>query len=171
MCYTADARVAVFPVTRWSRNLCDWRERPRELQQKILEQVGRAQGPVAVRVHSSGDFFDESYVTWWREIMAAVPGAAFWAYTRSWNVAALRPALEALRTRPNFQLFASWDTDMPAPPVGWRVSEVVRDEPPFSEGAALGSLLCPEQTGRRANCASCGYCMKGHQGNITFFLH
>ena len=37
----------------------------------------------AVRIHSSGDFFNQAYFDHWLEIARTNPGVEFWAYTKS----------------------------------------------------------------------------------------
>ena len=41
------------------------------------------EGAVAVRIHSSGDFFRQSYFDDWLDYCAARPAVSFWAYTKS----------------------------------------------------------------------------------------
>ena len=64
---------------------------------------------VLIRLHISGDFDSAPYIDRWAEILRARPHLTVWAYTKSWRVPELRPALERLRALPNMQLFASMD--------------------------------------------------------------
>jgi hypothetical protein len=74
-----------------------------------------------LRIHISGDFDSVAYINSWRARLLERPDITAWAYTRSWRVPALLPALEELRALPNFQLFASMDpTCKELPPAGWR---------------------------------------------------
>mgnify|MGYP003679303408 FL=1 len=119
----------------------------------------------AVRIHASGDFDTVEYIEQIHDWVRAHPDTLFWAYTRSWRVAGLLPALESLRSEPNVQLFASTDkTIAEPPPDGWRVAFIIGDD--RYDGPA-----CMEQTGAKSDCAACGFCFKGQSKNIGFALH
>lgn len=118
----------------------------------------------AMRIHVSGDFYSAPYVTMWIYIARSSPRTQFWAYTRSWNVPALLPALERLRALPNFELFASSDPGMPDPPSHWRVAYLETD--PRANG-----LPCPHQYGGASSCHECRYCLRPGKGNVVFKIH
>lgn len=171
-CYNADSRAEVFPIADWLDNWSWFMTDPERLAERICGQILDAEGTVAVRIHSSGDFFSVPYITFWSDIARRSAGAAFWAYTRSWADPALSGPLEALAALPNVHLFASWDRSMPRPPAGWRVSFVLDDpDDPIPEDVIGPSTLCPEQDGRAANCASCGICITARPDSIVFLLH
>ena len=117
-----------------------------------------------VRIHVSGDFHSRSYVMAWKRICAAFPQTRFWAYTRSYVVPELSPALEQLRALDNVQVFASTDPTMPLPPDRWRVAFIETD--PRATG-----VLCKEQTQQHESCLACGYCFREHAGNVVFKVH
>ena len=116
------------------------------------------------RIHAGGDFYSAEYIAKWVEIARRVPGIKFWAYTRSWNIAELLPALEVLRAVPNVQLFASFDSTMPMPPRTWRQAGEAGD-------SRAGRFICPVQTGAKASCKECKYCFVGFRGDVTFQAH
>lgn len=117
------------------------------------------------RIHVAGDFDDVAYIHAWRFLAQSRPDVMFWAYTRSWRVNELLPALEKLRALTNVQLFASMDGSiLELPPEGWRVAYIDNDE-------RFKGYQCPEQTGRKASCSECGYCFKGQRGNVNFKTH
>jgi hypothetical protein len=135
-----------------------------------------------IRLHISGDFTTESYIAGWIDLLQRHPEVAGWAYTRTWRVPELLPALERLRALPNMQLFASMDrSTKELPPAGWRRAWVASDERCWGnlpgsrdnwrvfDGAV--SYLCPEQTGRQPNCEACGYCQHGKKNDVTFLEH
>jgi hypothetical protein len=71
-----------------------------------------------IRVHASGDFYDPAYVRKWATAARACPGAAFFAYTRSWRRDGFAAALAELSALPNFSLWLSEDRDSgPSPAV------------------------------------------------------
>lgn len=121
--------------------------------------------PILLRIHVSGDFDTPEYVHAWRFALQARPDVVAWAYTRSWRVAELLPALDKLRALPNVQMFASMDTTIDEnPPEGWRVAYIADDE-------RASGYACPEQSGRKADCSACGYCFRGKRGNVVFTAH
>jgi hypothetical protein len=166
-CYNGDPRSDVFPIDAWRANLTAVEGAPEETAAKVLSLLEAAPKPVAVRLHSSGDFCSESYIDWWAGLISQTPKVRYWAYTRSWAVAGLMPRLESLRALPNMQLFASWDHTMPRPPEGWRLSII-------SNGNGVSTkvnLDCPEQYEGGPRCADCGYCITKRRGNVIFHPH
>lgn len=122
-----------------------------------------------IRLHTSGDFLSAAYVRMWQRLAASHPALIFYAYTRSWRVARMLPALESLRQLANFTLWASADPTMPNPPAGWPTTRIVAT---FAD--APGIAHCPEQTGKRADCASCGLCFNPRlrpDARLAFKLH
>lgn len=172
-CYNADERKGLFPVEAWNENLAWYRNQPNMLMRQINSQLIQAEGCCAVRIHSSGDFFSGDYVEFWREIATVNLATSFWAYTRSWRIPELFEKLERFRKLPNVEIFASWDATMPSPPIQWRLSVVADDHLKPSNEELWGQRLffCPEQIGRVANCASCGFCMKHDLKGVLFTLH
>jgi hypothetical protein len=145
-----------------------------------------------LRLHISGDFDSVNYIENWIKRLQERPDVTCWAYTRSWRVPELLPALERLRALPNMQLFASMDqshTDIP--PSDWRRAWIDGDPragDPLNIGAhidvtALGhernqttfdltpSYVCPEETKHKENCLACGYCFEGQKNDVTFLRH
>lgn len=145
-----------------------------------------------LRIHVSGDFDSVQYIENWIDRLSERPEVTCWAYTRSWRVPELLPALERLRTLANVQLFASMDPSCEElPPTGWRRAWIWRDAaghwpmesrlknwqrvPVRSDNQqamdGTPSYVCPEETGRRTDCASCGYCFEGQKHDVTFIEH
>jgi hypothetical protein len=117
------------------------------------------------RIHVSGDFYSATYTRKWIAIVQALPDVQFYAYTRSWRVASIRPTLEELHALPNIQLFASMDVTIIEPaPEARRVATI---EP---EGRDRG-MKCLEQVGKAADCQACGYCFRKTRGNVVFQIH
>jgi len=117
-----------------------------------------------VRVHVGGDFYSAEYCASWQGICQARPGTRFWAYTRSWVTAALRPALEQLRSLSNVEVLASLDPQMPPPPESWRTAFIEID--PRASG-----MPCRHQQGEVDSCLECGYCFRENAGNVVFKVH
>jgi hypothetical protein len=70
-CYAVKAQVR-YPMTmafRWT-NLLLYLLDPVWLEKRIIEQiVKRSRGYTSLRIHASGDFFDQDYVDWWEGIV------------------------------------------------------------------------------------------------------
>jgi hypothetical protein len=112
-------------ATPWCRQFCYAKEGwyIRKLIQNIRDQnwtaaqagdfVQRLQrdihhaNPNLFRIHDSGDFFSVSYIEAWERVIEAFPAVHFWAFTHSWRVPELLPALEQLRQRPIKFYFAT----------------------------------------------------------------
>ena len=135
-----------------------------------------------LRIHVSGDFDTAQYIVAWYERLLARPDVTAWAYTRSWRVPELLDALNMLRSLPNMQLFASMDREDEQPPVGWRRAWILNMNDAMAniykhdgenhttfDGAL--SYVCPEETGQKENCQSCGYCFNGKRNDVTFIPH
>lgn len=164
VCYAKRGRVAL----QRSRYLQTFDLAIPVLEPRLRSELGALPPRAAVRIHASGDFHSAAYIDMWARLASEHPGRAFWAYTRSWAVAELLPALAELGALPNVALWASVDpTTETAPPAGWRVAGIVADW-----ADAPGIAHCPEQTGRRTSCSDCGLCWRAKPGaRLAFHLH
>ena len=140
-----------------------------------------------LRIHVSGDFDTKQYVANWIVRLLDRPDVTCWAYTRSWRVPELLPALEGLRALPHVELFASMDSSIEEiPPAGWRIAWIDGDWradwcPPESVFRCTDrnrftirltpTLVCPEETGHKRDCEACRYCFDGRRGDVTFLRH
>jgi hypothetical protein len=142
-----------------------------------------------LRIHVSGDFTSPSYIHNWFVRLNERPDVRAFAYTRSWRVPELLPHLEELRKLPNMQLFASMDkSTTELPPADWRRAwiadderldhcgtpevSVMRNHNVWNGGERVGvSFTCPEETGHKANCEECRYCIDGKRNDVTFLKH
>lgn len=148
-----------------------------------------------LRLHVSGDFDTVEYIQNWITRLGERPDVTAWVYTRSWRVPELLPALEVLRGMPNVQMFASMDASTPELPPGeapgrpaWRRAWIdgdVRGGTPQEVAAHCGdpvthnlrtfdggrTYVCPEETKRQPDCATCRYCFDGQEHDVTFLEH
>jgi hypothetical protein len=67
---------------------------------RIPAEIHR-RGVHTLRVLVSGDFYDADYAHKWAVITRRCPRTTFYAYTRSWRVPTIVPALEQLARLPN----------------------------------------------------------------------
>lgn len=68
------------------------------------------------RIHDIGDFDGLEYIDSWNRIVSSLENVHFWAYTRSWRIAELRPTLVRLAGLDNMDLVFSWDRQTGTPP-------------------------------------------------------
>lgn len=136
-----------------------------------------------VRIHCAGDFYSAEYIQKWKEIIDALPGVRFYAYTRSWRVPELMPALRDLAKSRNLRLWFSVDKDSEKPPKPRRVGLAYMLSPGEPEerippGMHLvfrvarkgvktrlaGAVVCPPENGknykRPVTCATCSLCWR-----------
>ncbi len=150
-----------------------------------MTAVLRANHVRVMRVHVAGDFYDIDYIQKWVEIVKSVPDTQFFAYTRSWRVEEMLPALIKLGAQPNFALW--WSSDLatgPAPLIrGIRraymaISDadaqnapddcdlVFRDQTGTVMKKTNGIQVCPPENGivtqTKITCSKCGICWKNH---------
>lgn len=57
--------------------------RRKDFADLAIDDLGRMRKVKTVRVHDSGDFFNQTYVDAWAKIARAFPGILFYAYTKS----------------------------------------------------------------------------------------
>jgi len=171
VCYNGDDRPEIFERDKWRSNLQEFNTNPDSLAEILERQVEASEAPLAVRVHSSGDFFSEEYIKFWTKFVDEHPDVTFWAYTRSWAIPELRESLEELRSRENIQLFASWDETMEPAPEGWRISFVADGDIPVPEELPTNLTSCPEEFMEDMNCARCGFCLRNVGRGVLFHAH
>lgn len=172
-CYNADDRYEKYPIGKWCENLWWIINCKEKLKQKIISQLGEFKSKkVAVRIHSSGDFFSLEYIDFWKDIIQLTPDVHYWAYTRSWAVENLVEGLKKLGGLPNVKLILSWDQTMKQPIEGFPKSIVVNSNEEIAAIAAKkGGVVCPEQYNLVSGCADCGICINKLSENIYFLLH
>ncbi len=142
----------------------------------------RRRGIHTVRVHVSGDFFSPEYARKWVAIARRSPRTQFYAYTRSWRIEEIAPALAELARLRNVRLWYSHDPETGTPPEipdGVRLAYlqaersdtphsdlVFRTRPLRSEPADKISLrlLCPtEIPGPKTEQVTCTTCRRCHR--------
>lgn len=152
------------------------------LEEEFPQYVSMALSEVfarVVRVHVSGDFYDEAYVRKWLQIVRRRPYIAFYAYTRSWRIPEMLPALKELAKEPNFFMWWSCDQDTGAPPrtkyarraylmendddvAPYKVDLVFRDKSTtVMKYDPKGNQVCPYDNGvTRTTCSQCKLCFE-----------
>ena len=105
--------------------------RPRTMQSRLTENLAASQaddfvarmtaelqrrGVHVLRIQFAADFFDADYARKWASIARRCPWTTFYAYTRSWRIPTIVPALEQLARLPNLRLWYSGDLETGQPP-------------------------------------------------------
>lgn len=172
-CYNADERYEKFPISEWCENLWWVLNNKEALERRILSQLYECKNKrIAVRIHSSGDFFSKEYISFWSDIIRQNPEVHFWAYTRSWTMERLVEDIKKLNSLDNMKLLLSWDETMIQPPDELDKSIVVNsNEEIISIAKRKGGVICPEQYNLVSSCADCGLCICKSSGNIYFVVH
>src|SRR5579871_1492877 len=112
-CYATKGRW-LFPAVRSGLEWNLRTARRRHFTEDMVEELRRRKVRL-LRLHSSGDFFDATYTGRWAEILDRSPNVVAYAYTRSWRVGGIRPALEELADPPRMRLWYSADADTGMP--------------------------------------------------------
>jgi hypothetical protein len=134
-----------------------------------------------VRIHVGGDFGSARYARKWLAIMRRSPRVAFYFYTRSWRVPAIKAVVDDMAARSNCAAWYSCDHDTGVPtdvPPGVRLawlSVAEGDVPPAGVDLVFrvrtlrrhpappgDPPVCPAEDGvprlRRVTCDVCGRC-------------
>lgn len=171
-CYNLDDRTDVYPIDDWRINLWLFLNEERKLQERIETQLQNSKEPCAVRIHSSGDFFSNDYIKFWKKIISDFRHITFWTYTRSWVVDELSDSIRQLNEMSNLSLFASYDLSMKKECPNYPrslVFDTIDEMLCYQEN--FGGMICPEQFKLVGCCADCGLCMEKRNSDILFLLH
>lgn len=127
----------------------------------VRELAKRGRRGVLVRLHALGDFFTPSYVEFWQTMLALHPRLAVYGYTAWAPDSPIGAQLVHAKALYGERFAIRWsngggDEDCTVP---------IR-----SVDEAVNSIVCPEQTGATAACATCGLCW-GTRRNIAFLEH
>lgn len=132
-----------------------------------------------IRLHVSGDFDTIGYINAWYHIVAHRPTVKFFVYTRSWRKSDLLESLEALRSLPNIQMFASMDYSIQElPPKGWRRAWIDGDRRVWTRPKLMreifdgkDAIVCPQEAGIVPDCETCKFCFKSSDRDLVFLEH
>lgn len=114
----------------------------------------------AVRIHESGDFYNQKYLDKWVEIAKRFPGIIFTAYTKS-----LHLDFTAAKKLKNFVLFASMD---PTTPKFMKEANTLQHKAIViqkGEKVPRGYFECP------GSCKQCDHCYKPRAKSVAFHKH
>ncbi len=179
VCYASSGRFVMAPVqARLKENLEV--SRRGDFVARMVKEIKRRWVQVC-RVHVSGDFYSEDYSAKWLQVFLQCPKPIFYAYTRSWRVAAIEPVLRDMAQLPNVRLWFSADRETGLPsilPTGVRVAWLLDEEGAVETAdllfvvrrlRSLASrlalpLVCPaekpQSNEKDVDCGSCGKCWR-----------
>lgn len=111
-----------------------------------------------LRVHVGGDFYSPAYTKAWIGAVSCNPHIKAFAFTRSWRVAGILKTLQSAKF-PSW-ILASTDAMSGPAPFGMREARMnsTKKRDVLSGKAAAPAGTCPEQTGLKDGCDSCGRC-------------
>lgn len=178
VCYATDNFFRMPTHTRlYQKNLR--RSKSSKFVEEAVKEIHKKKLHI-LRIHVAGDFYDADYVEKWAQIVKQCPQTRFYAYTRSWVVPAIKPALRKLSKLPNMQLWLSFDKAMPVPRTAERVKLAYmslddQDWPPaksnpdlvfrnnrktvFKRDPVTDALVCPVENGvTHTTCDRCQVC-------------
>lgn len=113
-----------------------------------------------VRLHLLGDFPSVSYVDLWQAALQFFPALNVFGYTHWQAHTPIGAAISVIRHH-HWDRFAVRTSDAQRGPRTSVIKDAVQ---------AKGRIICPAQTGRTANCASCGLCWQTKKP-IAFLAH
>lgn len=117
----------------------------------------------AVRIHESGDFFNQKYLDKWVEIAKKFPDVIFTAYTKS-----LHLDFKKAKRLKNFVIFASMDpTTSETMKRGCKKNRLTSKAIVIDKKAPAPKnyFLCP------GSCKSCTHCYTPKAGSVAFHKH
>lgn len=157
-CYARKAEYSYKSVLPFRyRNLEDTKKKG--FVKEAIEKLQRMRVVRAVRVHSSGDFYNQTYVNKWYEIMKANPQIQFTFYTKSFHLF----DFSKIRRLKNVNAFASIDLSTPPQRLkkarGWLKAYILVGNVPGK------CFVCP------GSCKSCSHCYNKETGNVGFNPH
>ena len=138
--------------------------------QKVCLPVQIYRKKNVLRLHVSGDFYDNAYIDKWIDIIANSPSWHFFSYTKSWRVPSLIAKLNELRELPNVNLFASTDNTSGPPPPNWREAAIdgMEHKTPAKNDRFM---TCKQQLHQKSTCDDCKFCFRAPKGNVRFITH
>lgn len=156
-CYARKAETMykqVIPYRQWSFQM----SKRNDFVSMVNAELARA-NKTHIRIHESGDFYNQTYVNKWYEIMKANPQIQFTFYTKSFHLF----DFSKIRRLKNVNAFASIDLSTPPQRLkkarGWLKAYILVGNVPGK------CFVCP------GSCKSCSHCYNKETGNVGFNPH
>jgi len=115
-----------------------------------------------IRIHESGDFYNQKYLNKWIEICKIFPNKKFLAYTQSYD-------LDFSKKPKNMIIYYSvWDDSKNVPKKGLFAYAIDNGKGKIEEYKIPKTHLCKKSGD--LTCDKCLFCFEG-RGNVSFKLH
>ena len=133
-----------------------------KLRIEIASLLEKHKEGIVIRLHVLGDFFSVDYVKFWEDMLFENPKLCLFGYTGRQLDTRIGNAIRILNLRfgERCVIRHSWNKESKG------ISELYAAEESF-EGK---SFICPEQTGKVKDCASCGLCWTTNK-TVKFLSH
>jgi hypothetical protein len=129
---------------------------PSLLKELIVTQLSETKRTV-VRIHSSGDFFSQSYIDFWNDIIGLFPHIKFYVYTKVESLL----DFSVIKTNSNFNLISSFINGK----LNFGSIEYCNELK-----ANHKSFICPVTSSKNIKCGlECTYCIT--KNNVCFVQH
>ena len=156
-CYAVKAQ-NMYPNTKIMRDTNLWLFHNKEnvLFDMLSTQIKNSKTNV-VRIHGSGDFFNQKYIDFWNRIIMLYPLKKFYAYTKVEKIL----DFSIIERNTNFNLISSF--------INGELNYGTHD---YVENLSkeYGSFICPASASTNIKCGrECNYCVT--KSNVVFPIH
>ena len=131
-------------------------------QKDFVDKVNKelsTSGKKIIRIHESGDFYNQEYLDKWTQIVKANPQIHFTFYTKSFALL----DFSKIRKCKNVSAFASVDPTTPA--------TLLKKATNWKKAFILGESVPPNTFKCPGSCKSCLFCYEHNKANVGFAKH
>lgn len=130
---------------------------------RMIAEINKGKFKV-IRIHESGDFYNQEYLDKWIAIAKALPGVTFFAYTKSYAL------LNFSKLPKNFIIRASIDETTPLTLKG-SYDKLLKAAVLTKDGKAPAALGRTKYYTCPGSCKSCSYCYTKGNKHVAFHQH
>jgi hypothetical protein len=131
---------------------------------EILSSDPATSDGFVIRIHSLGDFYSVGYVKWWTEQFDKNPAMRAWCYTAHSKNTEIGVELQKLARAFPERFSLRWSD------CGDVANSILVVDPTAVDITKISHLVCPAQTGSKADCGSCAFCWSSTKP-IVFLKH
>ena len=145
----------------------------KELNEKIeneLKELCAKYPGVLVRLHILGDFYHTEYISFWANQLAAHLNLAIFGYSARIE-GVLHRQLCAVKSVYGNRFSIRFSTDKNSRVLNSYVGHDVEHYARSEDYNGKDCFVCPEQTGKVADCLSCGICFSNSKKAVKFLNH
>jgi len=131
------------------------------LREQLVKLLTKHPEGIVIRLHVLGDFFDIDYCIFWVQMLIEHTNLKVFGYTHHRLSTEMGQAVDSInRIAPDQSAIRFSDDDTT------EFSAYTESTRPLHKSG----IYCPEQTGKTASCATCGYCWSSDQP-VIFLEH